>query len=102
MMTAETKRRIAELRKFFGDKPFSKEDLLYHAPYDIYVSLNTLLRHEVIKRIKIDNIKEYSLDELIEEVNEMIGEDYYGGTGQFVRKGDKIFFVDSYYSYQFV
>lgn len=102
MMTAETKKRIAELKKFFGDKPFSKEDLLYRASYDIYVSLNTLLRYEVIKRIKIDNIKEYSLDELIEEVNEMIGEDCYGGTGQFVRKGDKIFFVDSYYRYQFI
>ena len=102
MMTAETKRRIAELRKFFGDKPFSKEDLLYHAPYDIYVSLNTLLRHQVIKRIQIDNIKAYSLDELIDEINSMIGEDCYGGTGQFIREGNRIFFVDSYYRYQFI
>lgn len=102
MMTAETKRRIAELKKFFGDKPFSREDLLYSAPYDIYVSLNTLLRHEVIKRIKVDNIKEYSLDELIDEINSMIGEDCYGGTGQFIREGNRIFFVDSYYRYQFI
>lgn len=102
MMTAETKRRIAELKKFFDDKPFSKEDLLYRAPYDIYVSLNTLLRNQVIKRIEVDNIKEYSLDELIDEINSMIGEDCYGGTGQFIREGDKIFFVDSYYHYQFI
>ena len=57
MMTTETKRKVVELKKFFGDKPFSEENLLYCVPHNIYVSLNTLLRNQVIKRIKIENKK---------------------------------------------
>ena len=102
MMKAETARKIAELKKFFGNKLFSKDDLMYSVPYNIYVSVDTLLRHGVVKKIEIENKKEFSIDELIDEINEMIGEDCYGGTGQFIREGDKIFFVDYYYRYQFV
>jgi hypothetical protein len=60
------------------------------------------LRYGVVEKIEIENKKEFSIDELIDEINEMIGEDCYGGTGQFIREGDKIFFVDYYYRYQFV
>ena len=100
-MRENTRITIKKLKEFFGDRKFTKEDLLYRTPATIYVSLNTLLAYEAVDRIKVEYRQEYTVDMLIDEINEMIGEDCYGGTGQFVREGEKIYFVDSNYFYKF-
>ena len=95
-MRENTRIAIKKLKEFFGDRKFTKEDLLYRTPATIYVSLNTLLTYDMVERIKVEYRQEYTVDML-----EMIGEDCYGGTGQFVREGEKIYFVDSNYFYKF-
>jgi len=100
-MTEQTKIKIAQLKEFFGDKKFSKEDLLYRTPTEIYVSLSTLLTYGAVEKIEVEYCKEYTVDMLIDEINSMIGEDCYGGTGEFIREGKKIFFVDYNYFYKF-
>ena len=100
-MRENTRIAIKKLKEFFGDRKFTKEDLLYRTPATIYVSLNTLLTYDMVERIKVEYRQEYTVDMLIDEINEMIGEDCYGGTGQFVREGEKIYFVDSNYFYKF-
>ena len=100
-MRENTRIAIKKLKNFFGDTKFTKEDLLYRAPIEIYVSLNTLLAYDVVERIKVEYRQEYTIDMLIDEINEMIGEDCYGETGEFIREGEKIYFVDYNYFYKF-
>jgi len=100
MMKKETQQRFEKLKEFFGDKLFSERELLDNVPAEAYVSMSTLRKYDLIECVEVENAKEYSLDELINEINSMIGEDCYGGTGQFIREGDKIFFVDYYYRYK--
>lgn len=100
MMKKETQQRFEKLKEFFGDRLFIEKDLFNEAPDGAYVSLSTLRKYDLVECVKIETKKEYSLNELIAEINGMIGEDCYGGTGQFQREGNKIFFVDYYYRYK--
>ena len=100
MIKKETQQRFERLKEFFGNKLFTEKELLDNVPAEAYVSMTTLRKYNLIECVKIEIKKEYSLDELIAEINEMIGEDCYGGTGQFQRENDKIFFVDYYYRYK--
>lgn len=100
MMKKETQQRFERLKEFFGDRLFSEKELLDNVPAEAYVSMTTLRKYDLIECVKVETKQEYSLDELIAEINEMIGEDCYGGTGQFQREGEKIFFVNYYYRYK--
>lgn len=100
MMKKETQQRFERLREFFGDRLFTEKELLNDVPAEAYVSMSTLRKYDLVECVKVETKQEYSLDELIAEINEMIGEDCYGGTGQFQREDNKIFFVDYYYRYK--
>ena len=100
MMKKETQQRFERLKEFFGDRLFSEKELLDDVPAEAYVSMSTLRRYNLVECIKVENKKEYSLDELIDEINDMIGDDCFGMVGQFQREDDKIFFVDYYYQYK--
>ena len=100
MMKKDTEQRFEKLKEFFGEKLFTEKNLLNDVPAEAYVSMTTLRKYDLVECVKVEIKKEYSLDELIDEINGMIGEDCYGGTGQFQREGDKIFFVDYYYRYK--
>lgn len=100
MMKKETQQRFERLKEFFGDRLFSEKELLDNVPAEAYVSITTLRKYDLIECVKVETKQEYSLDELIAEINEMIGEDCYGGSGHFQREGNKIFFVDYYYRYK--
>ena len=100
MMKKETQQRFENLKKFFGDRLFIEKDLYNEVPDNAYVSMSTLRKYNLVECVEVEVRKEYSVDDLIAEINEMIGEDCYGGTGHFQREGDKIFFVDSYYRYK--
>lgn len=100
MMKKETQQRFERLKEFFGDRLFTMKELLNDVPAEAYVSMSTLCKYDLVESVKVEIKKEYSLDELIAEINEMIGEDCYGGRGQFQREDNKIFFVDYYYRYK--
>ena len=100
MMKTETQQRFEKLKEFFGDRLFSEEELLDNVPAEAYVSMSTLRRYDLVECVEVEIEKEYSLDELIDEINDMIGDDCFGMVGQFIREGDKIFFVDYYYRYR--
>ena len=100
MMKKETQQRFERLREFFGDRLFTEKELFNDVPAEAYVSMSTLRKYDLVECVKVETKQEYSLDELIAEINEMIGEDCYGGTGQFQREDNKIFFVDYYYRYK--
>ena len=100
MMKKETQQRFERLKEFFGDRLFSEEELSDNVPAKAYVSMSTLRRYDLVECVEVEIEKEYSLDELINEINDMIGDDCFGMTGQFIRDGDKIFFVDYYYRYK--
>lgn len=100
MMKKETQQRFENLKKLFGDRLFTEKELLNEVPADSYVSISTLRKYDLVECVEVEIRKEYSVDDLIAEINEMIGEDCYCGTGQFQKEGDKIFFVDYYYRYK--
>lgn len=100
MMKKETQQRFENLKKLFGDRLFTEKELFNEVPADSYVSMSTLRRYDLVECVEVEIRKEYSVDDLIAEINEMIGEDCYCGTGQFQKEGDKIFFVDYYYRYK--
>lgn len=100
MMKKETQQRFERLREFFGDRLFTEKELLNDVPDDAYVSMSTLRRYDLVECVEMEIRKEYSIDDLIAEINGMIGEDCYCGTGEFQREDDKIFFVDYYYRYK--
>ena len=80
MMKKETQQRFERLREFFGDRLFTEKELLNDVPAEAYVSMSTLRKYDLVECVKVETKQEYSLDELIAEINEMIGEDCYGGT----------------------
>ena len=100
MMKKATQERIEKLRECFGERLFSEKELSNDVPAEAYVSISTLRKYDLIECVKVEKKKEYSLDELIAEINGMIGEDCYGSTGQFQREDNKIFFVDYDYQYK--
>lgn len=98
MMNQETKQKIIELKKEFKDNFFTRDDL-YRSKW--YVSLSTLKKYELIESIKLERKKEFTIDELIEEVNSWIGDDLYRMKGEFRREGEKIYFVTTYHQIRF-
>ena len=60
-----------------------------------------LEKYDLIESVEVENKEEFTLNELINEVNSWIGDDLYRMKGEFRREGDKIFFVNTYYRIRF-
>jgi hypothetical protein len=86
MMREETRRNIELLREKVGNGIFRSADTKG------LVSISTLRKYDLIKSAV--ERTEVSLDELIDEINDMIGEDCYCAVGYFERVGDKIYFCN--------
>ena len=96
MMKEETARNIEILREKVGNDFFTKKDCKG------IVSIQTLKKYNLIETVEEEVARvEYSLDELIAEINGMIGEDCYGMYGSFVNENGKIFYVRTEYGYKF-
>jgi len=96
MMKEETARKIEELRKKVGNGLFFPADCVG------IISISTLAKYNLIENAEeVVEKREYSLDELIEEINEMIGEDCYDMEGSFVNENGRIFYVRKAYGYKF-
>lgn len=98
MMREETRKAIEIAKEKFGERAFGKDELKG------LVSVQTLKKYDLVESTVIKDKKEVSLDELIKDANEMIGEDcYYGGDHDYYyeRDGEKIYYVDEYYGYKF-
>ncbi len=94
MMREETARKIEMLKEKVGNGIFHERDVKG------YVSISTLRKYGFIT--SATERTEVSLDELIAEINDMIGEDCYCATGWYEREGDKIFFCNDYDRYRFI
>lgn len=96
MMREETARKIEELRAKVGNRFFSKRDC------EGIVSISTLRKYNLIESVEEEvERREYSLDELIVEINGMIGEDCYGMDGEFINENGRIFYSRKEYGYRF-
>lgn len=96
MMREETAKKIEELRAKVGNKLFFTEDCAG------IVSVSTLKKYNLIETVQEEvERREYSLDELIEEINGMIGEDCYGMEGSFINENGKIFYSRKAFGYKF-
>ena len=98
MMNQETKQKIIELKKEFKNNFFTSEEL-FRSKW--YVPMFILEKYDLIESIEVENKEEFTLNELINEVNSWIGDDLYRMKGEFRREGDKIFFVTTYYRIRF-
>lgn len=96
MMKEETARKIEALREKVGNGFFSKRDC------EGIVSISTLRKYNLIESVEVEvERKEVSLDELINEINEMIGEDCYGMDGEYINENGKIFYTRKEWGYKF-
>lgn len=96
MMREETAKKIEELRKKVGNRLFFTGDCAG------IVSVSTLKRYNLIETVQEEvERREYSLDELIDEINEMIGEDCYDMEGSFINENGRIFYLRKAYGYKF-
>lgn len=67
MMKEETARKINELKAEVGNKMFSKEEA------SKFTSIQTLKKYNLIETVKEVNREEVSIEELVAEVNSMLG-----------------------------
>lgn len=96
MMKEETARKIEVLREKVGNGFFSKRDC------EGIVSISTLRKYNLIESVEVEiERREVSLDELINEINEMIGEDCYGMDGEYINENGKIFYTRKEWGYKF-
>lgn len=93
MMREETARKIEMLKEKVGDGIFREKDVKG------FVSMSTLWKYKLIESVV--ERQEVTLDELIQDANEMIGEDCYCAVGYYEREGDKIFFCIDEDRYRF-
>lgn len=96
MMMEETARKIEILREKVGDRHFTKRDCKG------IVSPQTLKKYNLVETVEVETVREeYTLDELIDEINNMIGEDCYGMEGEFIHENNKIFYIVREWGYKF-
>ena len=95
-MKEETARKIEILKEKVGNGFFLEKDCKG------IVSISTLKKYNLIETVEEEVERtEYSLDELIEEINGMIGDDCYAMTGSFINENGKIFYTRKEYGYRF-
>lgn len=96
MMKEETAKRIENFKNEIGNRPFTEKEIKG------IVSLSTLYKYKLIKSVEVEVYREeVTLDELINTVNDMMGEDCYGCEGYYKREGNKIFYVRTDWRYVF-
>lgn len=94
-----TQQKINGLKKTFGCRSFTKQELdnsIYALP------LQVLYNHNLIQNATIEHKKELSVDDLIADLNRLVGEDNYGMWGEYRREGDKFFYVTFEAAYKFI
>ena len=66
------------------------------------VSISTLKKYNLIETTYMEvERREITIDELIENINGMIGEDCYYCDGRYERVNNKIFYIREEYGYKF-
>ena len=96
MMKEETARKINGLKAEVGNKMFSKEKA------SKFVSIQTLKKYSLIEAVKEVNREEVSIEELVAEVNSMLGQDCYGYTpGEYIYEDGKVYLETTSYGYKF-
>lgn len=96
MMREETARNIEILREKVGNRPFCDRDCKG------IVSISTLRKYNLIEHVTIEvERKELSLDELIAEINDMVGEDCYYCDGEYINDNGRIFYIRNEDGYRF-
>lgn len=93
-MRAITAERINKFKNEINNQPFKESDLITYN-----VSIQTLFKYGLIEHT--EKITEISLDELITEINEMMGYDCCDMTGYYTREDDKIYYHEvDYYKFK--
>ena len=96
MIKEETARKINELKAEVGNKMFSKEEA------SKFVSIQTLKKYSLIEAVKEVNREEVSIEELVAEVNAMLGQDCYGyNPGEYIYENGKVYLETTSYGYKF-
>lgn len=95
MMKEETRKNIEVLRNKLRNEMFTKEDVRG------IVSIQTLKKYDLIETTSETYSEEVSLEELIEDINSMMGEDCYYCEGQYIQRDGKIFYERTKYGYKF-
>ena len=96
MMKEETARKINELKAEVGNKMFSKEQA------SKFVSIQTLKKYSLIEAVKEVNREEVSIEELVAEVNSMLGQDCYEyNPGEYIYENGKVYLETTSYGYKF-
>ena len=95
MMRKETMRKVEELKAKVGNNVFNEMDCIG------IISITTLRKYNLIENAVEVMKEEVSLDELINEVNNMIGGDCYGMEGEYINENGKIYYVSHIEGYKF-
>ena len=96
MMKEETARKINELKAEVGNKMFSKEEA------SKFISIQTLKKYNLIETVKEVNREEVSIEELVAEVNSMLGQDCYEyNPGEYIYEDEKVYLETTSYGYKF-
>ena len=96
MMKEETMRKVETLKEKANNGYFTKKDARG------IISITTLKKYDLIETVEVETVRyEVSIDELIADINSMIGEDCYGCEGYYERVDNKIFFVRKEWGYKF-
>lgn len=96
MMRRDTAERIEALRKAVGNNVFTEKATAE------YVTLATLKKYDLIETIKEVRREEIDIEDLVAEINSMMGQDCYGYTnGEYVYENGKVYFETVSYGYRF-
>lgn len=67
-----------------------------------FVSIQTLKKYDLIETVKEVNREEVSIEELVAEVNSMLGQDCYGyNPGEYIYENGKVYLETTSYGYKF-
>lgn len=96
MMKIETINKIETLKNKINNNFFTEKDC------QGIISLQTLRRYNLIEYVFIETHREeITLEQLIKEINSMIGEDCYYDKGEYIQENGKIFYIINEWGYRF-
>ena len=95
-----TQEKINGLKRVFGRYPFTKQEL-ENSNYAL--PLQALYDRQLIQNVTIEHKIEISVDDLIADLNYLIGRDNRWMKGdEYRREGDKFFYVSIETGYKFI
>ena len=97
MMRQETEVKSATLKTIVGNNVFSEDET------QGIITIRTLKKYGLIETIRIVHRDEYTLEEIVNELNSMIGQDCYGyPDGEYIIDNGKVYFETVSYAYRFI